>query len=104
MLSHIYGEAEEQKAEKILIFAKSGNFRPRQRYIGSPGKQPRIIDGFGFLSNLKYSKDRSLIKMQYIGKEIFQERLSRSHPGHPGQEEKKCKSQTQDSLSHSVIT
>lgn len=62
------------------------------------------MDGFGFLSNLKNSKDPPLIKMQWIGNDIFKERLSRSQPMHPGQRAKKWKPETQGSPPHSAIT
>jgi hypothetical protein len=76
------------KGREVVMDVKSGTFRPRWKCFGSPGKQPRIKDGFGFLSNLKNSKVQPSLKMQWIGREKSWEEFSRSQPVHPGQEQK----------------
>ena len=68
------------------MVVKSGTGKPRRRCFGSPLKQPRRKDGFGFLSNLKNSKDQPSEKMQWIDREKFSEKLLKSQPGHPGGE------------------
>jgi hypothetical protein len=57
------------KGREVSMVAKSGTFRPRRRCFRSPGKQPRIKDGFGVLSNLKKSKDQPSENVQWIGRE-----------------------------------